>query len=248
MTRSLLATVALVVLAACGSDGDSTGPVTSGARLRVLHMLPDGPVVDARIDGNRPPELANVAFGTASPYLDVSVRTSVVTLQAAPSVTADDPRPLITSSRIPLERARDYTYVVTGRFVSPTPEEAPGFTIYQDDTSAVAATQSRVRVIHASPDAGPVDVYALPANSATIPAGSTPLVSGLAFRSARTVTVPPGTYALLVTPLGNRTTIATSLPSVGVSGGNAFTVVARGFAGGTPPAPQRLALQVVQDR
>lgn len=62
--------------------------------------------------------------------------------------------------------------------------------VYEDDVSAPSEGNAKLRVIHASPDAGPVDVA---------PAGGDTLVSGLEFPDASDYAeVPAGAYDINV--------------------------------------------------
>ena len=217
--------------------------------MRVLHLIPDAPAVDVRIDGALPDEWRALAFGGAPAYRSASARTSVLTMQVAPSTTPDAPRPLLTSSRIDLQRNTDYTFVLSGRLAADSAaDDQPTFAPYIDDNTAPPAGTTRVRVLHASPDAGPVDVYALPAGTTTIPATATPLVRGMSFRSARAATPTAGSYALLLTRVNERTPVLLVQDNVTLAAGAGVTVLARGVVRtGAPPA-QALRFQLLVDR
>lgn len=93
--------------------------------------------------------------------------------------------------------------------------------VYQDDLTPPAQGNAKLRVVHASPDAGPVDV---------VPAGGAPLVSGLQFPNASpSAQVPPGTYRLDVNVAGTNKT-ATSVPNATVASGEAYSAFAVGTA------------------
>ena len=93
--------------------------------------------------------------------------------------------------------------------------------VYQDDLTPPDQGNSKLRVIHASPDAGPVDV---------VPAGGAPLVSGLQFPNASPYAqVPAGTYTLNVNAAGTNTT-AISVPNAAVASGGVYSAFAVGTA------------------
>jgi hypothetical protein len=249
MVRPFLLALAAVALVACGGDSDATEPTLAGARVRLLHLLPDGPVVDLRIEGALPDPLRAVAYGGAPPYQSTSARGTVITAQVAPSTNPDTPRPILLTSRIDLQPRTDYTFAITGRLAADaTPDEQPGFTPYIDDNSAPPAGTTRVRVIHAISDGGPVDVFALPAGTTTVPTTATPLIAGMSFRSARTATPTAGSYALFVTRAGERATILLRQDAVTLTAGGGVTVLARGFTRVGTPVAQQPALQIVVDR
>ena len=96
-----------------------------------------------------------------------------------------------------------------------------GAQVYQDDLTPPAQGNSKLRVVHASPDAGPVDV---------VPAGGAPLVSGLQFPNASPYAqVPAGTYNLNVNAAGTTTT-AISVPNATVAAGGVYSAFAVGTA------------------
>lgn len=249
MARSFLVALAAAALAACSSGSDSTEPVLTGARVRVIHLIPDAPAVDLRINGALPDQLRGLSYIGTSPYLATPARTTVITAQVSPSTNPDTPVPLLTSSRLDLQQRTDYTFLLSGRTAPDAlPEEGPGFTPYTDDNSAPPAGTTRVRVIHASSDGGAVDVYALPVGTTTVPQGATALMAGLSFRSARTATPTAGSYALLVTRAGERATLLLRQDNVTLTAGAGVTVLARGFARPGTPGGQQLALQILTDR
>ncbi|MCU0626788.1 MAG: DUF4397 domain-containing protein [Gemmatimonadaceae bacterium] len=249
--RATLAATALVVLAACDSGGDPTRPAQRDARARVVHLVPDGPLLDFRInDALRDPQRA-LGYGAVVDYTNLPAQTTVVTAQQAPSTNRDTPVPLLTSSRIDLVAGLDYSFVVTGRVTAPAVTETPTFTVYADTNTAPPAGTARVRVLHASPDAGGVDVYLLPPGTTTIAAGTAPTVPGIAFRSRRVVTPTAGSYAVIVTAVGERTVVLARRDNVAIVAGSGVTVALRGFVGvpiGQVPVEQQLGLQFLVDR
>ena len=93
--------------------------------------------------------------------------------------------------------------------------------VYQDDLTPPAEGNAKLRVVHASPDAGPVDV---------VPAGGAPLVGGLQFPNASPYAqVPAGTYTLNVNAAGTNTT-PISVPNATVASGGVYSAFAVGTA------------------
>ena len=93
--------------------------------------------------------------------------------------------------------------------------------VYEDDVSAPAAGNAKVRIVHASPDAGPVDVAT---------ADGTYLASGLGYPSASAYAeVPAGTYDVNVLAAGTDT-VAISAPGTSVADGGVYTAFATGTA------------------
>ncbi len=147
----LLASSLLVGCGADDNDDDGAGYV------RVLHASPDAPNVDVLIDGEA--VLTNVAFQQGSGYLmveegqrDVALRvsgTDTIALSATLSVSDDG-----------------YYSVIAQNAVASLELEV------LDDTLRYENDSTDVTVVHASPDAGNVNIY-VSASGADLPATAT---------------------------------------------------------------------------
>ena len=105
--------------------------------------------------------------------------------------------------------------------------------VQEEDLGAPSAGSAKVRVVHASPDAGPVDV---------VPRGSDPLVEGLAFPDATPYAeVPAGTYSLDLDPTGSEDAVL-RVPDAALTVGGVYSA----FAVGTVYA-DGLQILLVQD-
>jgi hypothetical protein len=194
------------------------------AQVRVAHLSSDAPNVDVSVNGEPVAALQNVPYGTISPYLPLPAGTQQVTVYPA----GDRSQPVI-DTPVDLTTGGAYTIGAVG-LVSDGSLRAQ---VYQDDLTPPAQGNSKLRVVHASPDAGPVDV---------VPAGGAPLVSGLQFPNASPYAqVPAGTYTLNVNAAGTDTT-AISVPNATVASGGVYSA----FAVGTGSAGS-LDVIVVQD-
>ncbi len=126
--------------------GDNVTPPTKGmARVRVVHLSADTPAVDVAVKGG-PILFANKRYATISPYLEVAAGT--VDLQVRP---AGWPIAAKTIPMVTLLAGSVYTFYAIGSLAGP----AQGLRIMAD----VLPTLARVRIVHAVPGAGPVDVY-----------------------------------------------------------------------------------------
>ena len=134
------------------------------AQVRVAHLAPDAPNVDVYVNGD--PVLTNVAYTTVSGYLSLPAGTQQVTVYA----TGDTTTPVID---VPVELAAGGAYTVAA--VGLVADGSLTAQVYQDDLSSPSSGNAKVRVVHASPDAGPVDV---------VPRGGEELVAGLTFPEA----------------------------------------------------------------
>ena len=215
MSRSLTRASALVLAAitalalalpafAQGTDGQ--------AQVRVAHLSSDAPNVDVYVNGEPVAALTDVPYGTVSGYLPLPAGTQQVTVYA----TGDTSAPVIDA---PVELAAGGAYTVAA--VGLVSDASLTAQVYEDDVSAPAAGNAKVRVVHASPDAGPVDVAT---------ADGTYLASGLGYPSASAYAeVPAGTYDVNVLAAGTDT-VAISAPGTSVADGGVYTAFATGTA------------------
>jgi Domain of unknown function (DUF4397) len=91
--------------------------------------------------------------------------------------------------------------------------------VYEDDLRSPASGNAKVRVVHASPDAGPVDV---------VPRGGQALVEGLTFPEASPYAeVPAGSYTLDVNAAGTNKT-ALTVPDATLASGGVYSAFAVG--------------------
>ena len=182
------------------------------AQVRVAHLSPDAPNVDVRVNGEPVAALQNVPYGTISPYLPLPAGSQRVTVYPA----GDTSQPVIDT---PVELAPGGAYTIGA--VGLVSDGSLRAQVYQDDLTPPVQGNSKLRVVHASPDAGPVDV---------LPAGGAPLVSGLQFPNASPYAqVPAGTYTLNVNAAGTNTT-AISVPNATVASGGIYSAFAVGTA------------------
>lgn len=215
-------TVGLALLAALALAAPALAQGTGEAQVRVAHLAPDAPNVDVYVNGE--PALTNVPYTTISDYLTLPAGTQQVTVYAA----GDTATPVIDT---PVDLAAGAAYTVAA--VGLVADGSLTAQVYEDDLRAPSGDNAKVRVVHASPDAGPVDV---------VPAGGEPLVSGLAFPEATPYAeVPADTYTLDVNAAGTNQTVLT-VPDATLASGGVYSA----FAVGTVYADS-LQVLLVQD-
>ena len=213
-----LALLATFALAACNDDEDVTGPVTT-AQLRVVHASPDAPNVDVLLDNA--PVLTNVAYKVASSYLEVPSGSRNLKVRATGTST------VVIDQNGTLDQNGFYTVLATGRVASIAP------LVLTDDQTSPASGKIRLRLVHASPTAGNVDIY-VTAPTADI-ATATPTLANVAFRAASNyLEVPAGTYRVRITPAGTKT-VAIDVNNVALAAGQVRTAVAVDAPGGGAP-------------
>ena len=103
----------------------------------------------------------------------------------------------------------------------------------EDDNTAPAAGNARVRAIHGAPSAPAVDIY-VTAPGADLET-ATPVLTGVAFGDvADYLEVPAGEYQVRVTPAGTKTLRSTAARST-LESGQVRTAIAVDAPGGGAP-------------
>ncbi|NYI02076.1 DUF4397 domain-containing protein [Cupriavidus plantarum] len=212
----VLAMVSAVVLSACGGDDD--GP--SNARLRVLHASPDAPNVDVFVDGSK--VLADVPYPAVSNYLNVPAGSHRITVNAAgTSKTVIDVSPT-------LNGGATYT-AIAANFVA-----SIQLLLATDRTTPPPAGQASVRVVHAAPDAGAVDVLV----------NGQKVLANVPFAAISDyLNLSAGSYLVQVNLAGTSTTAIQA--NLTINAGTNYSVVAIGSV--KTAATNPLALKVLSD-
>jgi hypothetical protein len=205
--RRLLA-LGLALMTALALVAPAFAQGANQAQVRVAHLAPDAPNVDVYV--NADPVLTDVPYTTVSEYLSLPAGTQQVTVYA----TGDTTSPVIDT---PVELAAGGAYTVAA--VGLVADGSLSAQVYEDDLRSPASGNAKVRVIHASPDAGPVDV---------VPRGGQALVAGLTFPEASPYAqVPAGTYTLNVNAAGTNQT-ALTVPDATLAAGGVYSAFAVG--------------------
>ena len=222
--RSLRRVAPLILALAAACEDDATGPSQQEGRVRAIHAIGNAPAVDVLADGAV--AASALTFGNASGYASLSAGAHTVTVRATGQTTA-----LLTAAPTVVANT-DYTFVAAGRLgatTGPTPR-----LIAITDAAAPPAGQASIRVVHASPAAGNVDVYAT-SPTADI-ATATPVLTNVAFGAvAAPLDVAAGTYRFRVTPTGTKI-VAIDVNDVAVTAGKYVAVAVGDNAPGTGAA------------
>ncbi|HKL29468.1 MAG TPA: DUF4397 domain-containing protein [Natrialbaceae archaeon] len=187
--RNALKAIGVGTLATIGGTGVVAGRGPGGrggdeAKLRVAHASPDAPAVDVFV--NDATVIDGLEFREVTGYLEVP--TGDYTIEVA--VTDGGPT-VFGPVTVPLA-AEDYTAVALGEAFSDDTE----FTVslFEDTNGAnIGNDESRIRAIHASPDAPAVDV--------TVNDNALTVFDDVAFgESSGYAVVPAGTYEVEIRP------------------------------------------------
>ncbi len=208
---------ASALTAAC-SDDDNTGP-DGDARLRVVHASPDAPDVDVLVDDAE--VLGDVPYLAASDYLDVPAGDRNVKVNAAGTTTT------VIDADVTLADGADYTVIASGLLAAIEP------IVLEDDNTAPAAGNVKVRAIHGAPSAPAVDIY-VTAPGADLEA-ETAALSAVEFGDiAEYIEAPAGDYQVRVTPAGSKTVVIDSGTLTLVSGQIRTAIAVDATGGGAP--------------
>jgi hypothetical protein len=169
-------------------DDHGSGSVAS---VKALHASPDAPAVDVFVNGTA--VLEDVSFGEISDYL--VLLEGEYDVQIAPAGEGADAAVLDESVEVPAGVA---TAAVVGE-VAEDGDQPLELLLLEVDVEDLDDGESRVRVLHASPDAPAVDVAV----------DGDVVFSDLSFGEAMSADVPAGEYELGVRPAGESDAVAT---------------------------------------
>jgi hypothetical protein len=185
--------------------------VVAPAEVRVIHASPDAPAVDILVNGAV--AIPSLAFREATDYVALPEGSYDIGV-----VPAGLSKPVVIDATLALEGGTDYTVLAINTLAEIEP------LVLVDDRS-LPGNGSRVRFVHGSPDAPAVDIAL---------AGGPVLIPNTSFGTAAApITVPAGTYNLEVR-LAGTSVVVLPLPGIKLDVNTAYTVLANGFAFGTP--------------
>ena len=212
LALSTIVVGATLFTAGCGDDAHRS-------RLRVVHASPDAPNVDVLVDGKT--VVTNAPYETASAYLTVGSGTRHVEVRATGG-TSDviDAKPSFTPNAF-------YTILAVNTLANIEP------LVLTDDNAAPPTGQIKLRLVHAAPSAGPVDIYVeAPGTDITT---VSPTLTNVPFKGVSDyLTVAAGSYEVFITPTGSKT-VAIDSGALTLAAGQIRTAVALDkLNGGTP--------------
>lgn len=214
LIRAALLTLLVAGLTALGAPAAGAAPAAGTALVRMIHLSPDTPSVDAYIASVSDPDvkvvLPAVSYGDVSRYQTVPAGTYTVSARAA---GADPASPPVLGITVTLAPGTATTIAGVGYFAD------LGFAVLSDDLTLPPAGQARARVINGASTGSPLDL--------SLDDSST-LASGLTFgKSTDYVDVPGGPGTLSVATSGPEA----DLP-VDLGAGSVYTVLVLDSSGG----------------
>jgi len=213
---------------------DFADPGSNQAAVRIVHGSPDAPSVALDVGNDGSPEVTGFArfadTGAAGVALPAGTPLNV-------GIWAGSPLARVTAFTTPALAAGDYFLIATG-LLAERPDAADGFgllAVGPNGTVGLIRQDPVVYVLHASPDAPPVNVL--------VGGTGTALVDNLSFGElSPPVQVPPAAYALDVRVAADGA-LAATVNTPELMAGNRYLAVASGFVGGDTPGFTLLAYQ-----
>ncbi|HMK31035.1 MAG TPA: DUF4397 domain-containing protein [Terriglobales bacterium] len=215
LDRWLLGCSVVALLMASGCGGGSS----SSTRLRVLHASPNSVNFDILVDKSA--FASGLGYSSVTGYSGVSSGSRQI--QVEPTGTTN----LVIDTTLNLGSSTDYTFMIAGLANSLSP------VLLTDNNTAPSSGDFKIRFVHASPAAGPLDVYLTgPSDDLNT---ATPVQPSLSFKSASSyATQTAGTIRVRFTVAGSKAVLIDS-GSLSLSAGQIRTVVALDAPGGGPP-------------
>lgn len=201
----------VMTMVACGDD-------PKPANIRAVHASADAPAVDIAVDGKV--VASNAAFKDSTGYLEVESGQRKIEVRAAGTTTA------VITATPNLAEDGDYTVIALGNLASIEP------LLLTDNNAAPATGNVKVRLVHGSPTAGPVDIYVTAADADLNT--TDPTLTNVPFKGASDyLEVPAGTYRVRITPTGTKTAAIDA--TLTLTAGQIRTAVAVDAPGGGLP-------------
>jgi hypothetical protein len=186
---------------------------SAGANLRVIHNSANAPAVDVLVNNSTTPAITNLAFPSATGYVNLPAATYNFKVTPAGTLT-----PAVIDADVPLVNGMEYSLLALGSLATIEP-------LLLVDNNRTVATEAKVRLVHGSTLAGNVDIYVVAAGSAI--ANQAPAFANVPFKATTGyVSLAPGNYDVVITPAGQAGTEAIKASLMFAAGG-VYTAVAR---------------------
>lgn len=183
LTKTAVTLVAVLGIAACGSDSDSI----EYSNLQAVHASSDAPLANVWI--NDQAALTGVDYGVGSGY--VRLPEGANSVQVDVQLPGGDVATVVDKTTLDLESDLNYTAFVVGD-ASGTPNPVEPLIVTRSATSMADANSLDVQVVHAASGVPAVDLYVTAPGAAL--ADSSP-ITNLAYKASTDVlNIPAGDY------------------------------------------------------
>ncbi len=195
--------LASLLLVGCSSSDDPR-PTAPPSQIRVVHASPDAPAVDVRVGTQA--VATGAAYKDATAFQAVPAGVSTVQVNVAGTTTT------VLTATVGLRADRVYTVFAANAVANLEP------LVIEEDPTGPAGSEVAVRVVHAAPKVGSVDVY-VTAPGASL-AAATPTLAAVPFKGvSNRLTIPAATYQVRITAAGSKSPVYDS-GSVSLTGGS----------------------------
>ncbi len=193
----------MLLVAGCGSGGNT--------RFRLLNAVPDQSNLDVLVDSKS--VASNLAYGTSTGYLSVGSGSHQVGIESSGSSTT------LLQQSIDFGSGSDTT-VISSNFSSQVAN-----LVLADNNSAPASGDFKVRLVNASPNLGPADIYIVTPGTALTTVS--PTLSNLGFGATASAyqSLAAAAYEIEVTSAGQKFAVIDT-GSLTLSAGQVRTFVA----------------------
>ncbi|MFD3397223.1 CHRD domain-containing protein [Alteromonas macleodii] len=185
----------VTLLAADGDGSFKIWDAEAGAAIRVVHGISDAPAVDV-VANNEIVLVDGIQFPRTTDYLSVAAGDYLIDVVA----DSDNSVVAIDDAELTLEVGMSYTAIANNVLA------APELDVLVDMPRSVA-TEAKVRIVHASPSAGNVDIYVTADGEID---AVDPAFAEIAYETGELVetgyvSLAEGDYVVTVTPTGTKT-------------------------------------------
>ncbi|PSV27794.1 MULTISPECIES: DUF4397 domain-containing protein [unclassified Photobacterium] len=201
------------LLVADGSTVNVLRNTGENSTVRVGHAVADLGDVDIRASGNVVSGLDSISYETIK-SLDLAPNTYDLTVTPSGSTTPE----AIKAPGTPFAAGSETTIFAVGQFAAQSIEPV----IIEDDLRSVA-TYAKLRVVHANPIAGTVDIHAAPTGTGF--SADTAVLQNVNFKDSAVLNVGEGNYDFAVAEAGTTNVLLTAT-NVALAGGNVATAFA----------------------
>ncbi|WP_045414474.1 DUF4397 domain-containing protein [Vibrio owensii] len=201
LTKTAVTLVAVLGIAACGSDSDSI----EYSNLQAVHASSDAPLANVWI--NDQAALTGVDYGVGSGY--VRLPEGANSVQVDVQLPGGDVATVVDKTTLDLDSDLNYTAFVVGD-ASGTPNPVEPLIVTRSTTSMADANSLDVQVVHAASGVPAVDLYVTEPGAAL--ADSSP-ITNLAYKASTDVlNIPAGDYQVRLVAGGNVAFDSGSIP------------------------------------
>ena len=205
----------VTLLAADGDGSFKIWDAEAGAAIRVVHGISDAPAVDV-IANNEVVLVDGIQFPRTTDYVSVAAGDYLIDVVA----DSDNSVVAIDDAELTLEVGMSYTAIANNVL------SAPELDVLVDMPRSVA-TEAKVRIVHASPSAGNVDIYVTADGEID---AVDPAFADIAYETGDLVetgyvSIAEGDYVVTVTPTGTKT-VAIETGVLTLENGEIYTAIA----------------------